>query len=103
MRCAISARTTTTEFRGGRPSGRDTTLAEILTLAVSKWCWWPACLLISPKIILDSAVGRARAGCDVVGWQDALTQVVNAVVGTKLNVHMELQAETSGQLPNLGS
>ena len=81
-------------------------------------------------IILDSAVGRARAGCDVVGWQgattlrahareekqrrqraaarldrvrSALTQVVNAVVGTKLNVHLELQAETSGQLPNLGS
>ena len=45
---------------------------------------------------------RQRAAARLDRVRSALTQVVNSVVGTKLNVHMELQAETSGQLPNLG-
>ena len=44
---------------------------------------------------------RQRAAARLDRVRSALTQVVNAVVGTKLNVHLELQAETSGQLPNL--
>ena len=81
-------------------------------------------------IILETAVGRARVGCDAVGWQgattlrayareekqrgqraaarlnrvrSALTQPVKMVVRKKANIHAVYPAEESGQLPFLGS
>ena len=73
-----------------------------------------ALVLMFDKLNLDSAVGPARVGCDAVRWQgvttlrahareeeqrrqravarrnrarSALTQQVNVVVGTNVNVH----------------
>ena len=81
-------------------------------------------------IILDSAVGRGRVGCDAVGRQGAptkwataheekqrslrtvarrnrlrsvLTQMVIGCGGRELNRHGVSEAVGSGQLPNLGS
>ena len=81
-------------------------------------------------IILETAVGRARMGCDAVRWQgaattrapareeeqrgqraaarlnrvrSALTQQVNPVVATKVNVHAVFLAAGSGQLRLLAS
>ena len=80
-------------------------------------------------MILETAVGRARVGCDGVRWQgattlwahahekeqrgqraparlnrvcSALTQEVKIVGCKKLNGHAELPAVASGQLPFLG-
>ena len=81
-------------------------------------------------IILETAVGRARVGCDAVCWQgvttlrahareeeqrrqravarlnrvrSALTQMGAVIVVKKVNVLTRLLAEASGQLPFLGS
>ena len=78
---------------------------------------------------LDSAVGRARVGCDAVCWQgvttlrahareeeqrrqraaawlnrvrSAITQMVTVDSVKNVNIHTQLLAEISGQLPNLG-
>ena len=78
---------------------------------------------------LETAVERARVGCDAVCWQgvttlranareeeqrrqraatrlnrvrSALTLRVAAIVVKKVNVHTRLLAEISGQLPFLG-
>ena len=81
-------------------------------------------------IILDSAVGRARVGCDAVRWQggttlraparkeeqrrqrdaallnrvrSGVTHEVMAGVGRKVCIHAVFSAEESGQLRFLGS
>ena len=80
-------------------------------------------------MILETAVGRARVGCDAVGWQgattlrahareeeqrgqraaarlnrvrSALTQPVKVVVRRQANIHAVYRAGESGQLPFLG-
>jgi hypothetical protein len=81
-------------------------------------------------MILETAVERARAGCDAPRWQDAnhsdaqrhredlqrrqrgaarldrvrsaLTQVVNVFVNGNASVHAVLPVVVSGQLPFLG-
>ena len=78
---------------------------------------------------LETAVGRARVGCDAVRWQgattlrararkeeqrgqrdaarptracSAVTLKVTTVVGAKLSRHQVCPVEASGQLPFLG-